>query len=153
MKKRAFTLIEVIIVISILSIISGITYIGINNYFKTKSKLTFESTVSDVRRLLSYGKQYCRKYKVKGYILVDIRGKTVQFSTFDLNHNITKEIEIDKDIIITSKFNSNNIEISEKGFIKSSGTITIIYNNEYKKEIKVGVGNDIIGIKDGDLIE
>ena len=39
MKKRAFTLIEVITVIAILSIISSITCIGINNYYELNNKL------------------------------------------------------------------------------------------------------------------
>lgn len=153
MKKRAFTLIEVITVIAILSIISSITCIGINNYYELNNKLNFEATVSDVRRLISYGKQYCRRYKVMGDIIIDKYGKSIKFRVSDINHGITKEIEMDKDIKITSKFNSNNIEINEEGFIKTSGTINILYKDEYKKEIKIGVGNDIIGVKEGDLID
>lgn len=88
-----------------------------------------------------------------GDIIIDKYGKSIKFRVSDINHGITKEIEMDKDIKITSKFNSNNIEVNEEGFIKTSGTINILYKDEYKKEIKIGVGNDIIGVKEGDLID
>ena len=153
MKRRGFTLVEFIITLSILSVIMGITFVGISNYFKINEKLNFESTISEVKRLLSYGKSYCRRYKVIGNIAIDKHGKSIKFLVSDINNGIKKEIKMDENFNIPNKAGSSNLEISEEGFIKNSVTITINYKDKYKKEIKIGVGNDIIGISEGDLID
>lgn len=147
--RKGFTLIETVIVLSIISILS-ISSLGFYKTFKTTNdKLILENYVYEVKSLLSYAKSYCRQNKIIGQIVIDDRGKHIKFIA---NSQKIRNIDIGYDFKVTDNFISSYISVGQDGFIKNAGTIRIIKDKIFK-EIKIGVGSDIIGIGEGDLIE
>ena len=153
MKKRGFTLIEPMVVLSIITVLFTFSY-GFTKSIKEKEEgLKIDNYIYEVKSLLSYSKSYCRKNKVTGKVVIDKNRKNISFIVTNSYKPITYSINMDSDIEIGSNFSLGYAEINDEGFIKNSGTIKISYKNKIFKEIRVGVGNDIIGINEGDLIE
>ena len=153
MKKRGFTLIELIVVLSIITILFTFSYGFIKSFKNREEKLTIDSSVYEIKALLSYSKSYCRKNKVSGKVVIDKNRKYVSFTVSNSYSPITRTVKMDSDIQVGSNFSLGYTEINEEGFIKNSGTIKLSYNDKVFKEIRIGAGNDIIGINEGDLIE
>ena len=150
MKRKGYTLIELIVVLSIMSILSTLA-IGGGMYFKDKGEvLTFENSIYEVKSLLSFAKSYCRKNKIEGDILIDKNGESITFNVNNKNHGIIKKITLNKDIKVGSNFKSGINKINKEGFITGAGTITLNYKNIKVVKITISVGNDIIRVNDND---
>lgn len=96
-------------------------------------------------------KHIVEKNKVPGQIIIGSDRKTIKFIVTDRYTAITKVINLGNDIEVGSNFKiSENLKqdannISDEGFIKSSGTITITNGNKTKSiDITISVGSDII---------
>ncbi|MDI9216123.1 MULTISPECIES: type II secretion system protein [Clostridium] len=158
MKKGGYTLIELIIVLSIIALLATVGFSGVK-YFKDKSEsLKLQNNVYEVRALLSFAKSYCRKNKVVGNIAINKNKKEVVFEVLELNHKLTKILKLDNDINVSSNFQGGINNINREGFIKTAGTISLSYKNNKFIEITVSVGNDIIRGNDideneGDIID
>jgi len=163
--KKGYTIIELVIVLTILTIFSSITAINVIKYKERLDDIEFNSIANEVKSLLSFGKAYCRKNRVVGKIIVGTDRKTIRFEVTDSSSPISKIVKLKDDMEIGSNFNSSgNItrdenNINSEGFIKTAGTITIKNENEKRIEITVSVGNDIIRSyinndeEDGDIIK
>ena len=75
--KKGYTLIELIIVLSIMLIFSSLASLGYNFYKNSVEKIKLESTALEVRELLSFSKAYCRKNEITGNILVASDRKSI----------------------------------------------------------------------------
>lgn len=154
--KKGYTLIEVIIVLSIMLIFSSLASLGYNFYKNSVEKIKLESTTLEVRDLLSFSKAYCRKNEITGNILVASDRKSITFTVENRKAPIKKIINLENDLEIGSNFKGDN-KVSEEGFITKAGTIKITSGYLNKSlELKVSVGNDIIRVNDkneGDIID
>ncbi|MBD7916584.1 prepilin-type N-terminal cleavage/methylation domain-containing protein [Clostridium sp. Sa3CUN1] len=161
--KKGYTLIEVIIVLSIISLISSIAIVNISKVKENLEVIEFKNSANEVKALLSFAKAYCRKNKVHGQIIVGSDRKTIAFEVSDKNHSFKKIIKLSKNIEVGSNFKvsssitSANNNVTDEGYIKSAGTITLMYKNNRKIEITISVGNDISRTyesdnEDGDVI-
>jgi prepilin-type N-terminal cleavage/methylation domain-containing protein len=150
MIKRGYTLIELIIVLSIIAVISSITTVNVVKFKEKMDIIEFNNVANEVKSLLSFGKAYCRKNKVSGQILVGSNRKTITFDVTNNNFPITKTIKLNKDIEVGSNFKvsssltSDNNNITEEGYIKSAGTITLTHKSNKRINVTISVGNDII---------
>lgn len=162
--KRGYTLIELIIVLSIITIFSSITIINISKFKESMDIIEFENIGTEVKSLLSFGKSYCRKNKVPGKFIVGLDRKTITFVVTDKNFPISKSIKLKNDMDIGSNFySSKDIKtdennITDEGYIKSAGSIVITNSNKKVIKITISVGNDIIRSytndeEDGDIIQ
>ncbi len=162
--KKGYTLLELIIVLSIITIFSSIVAMNIGKVKDRLNEIKLRNLEAEVKSLLSFGKSYCRKNKVKGKIIIGEDKKTIVFEVHDLTSPITKKIVLEDDFEVISNLkisrnlNQDSSNITDEGFIKSSGTITITGGNK-RIEITISVGNDIIRspiINDeaeGDIVE
>jgi len=162
--KKGYTLIELIIVLSIIAVISSIATINIVKFKEKMEIIELNSVANEVKSLLSFGKAYCRKNKVSGQILVGKNRKTITFEVTNNEFPITKTIRLNKDIEVGSNFKvsssstSDNNNITYEGYIKSAGTITLTHKSNKRINITVSVGNDIIRSyesdeEEGDIIQ
>lgn len=162
--KKGYTLIELIIVLSIIAVISSIATINIVKFKEKMEIIELNSVANEVKSLLSFGKAYCRKNKVSGQILVGSNRRTVTFEVTNKEFPITKTIRLNKDIEVGSNFKvsssstSDNNNITYEGYIKSAGTITLTHKSNKRINITVSVGNDIIRSyesdeEEGDIIQ
>lgn len=71
MKKKGFTLIEVIASLSIILIIFSLTLSVKDIYSTISNDIESKSALYDVENLLSYSKAYCKKNKKSGEIQID----------------------------------------------------------------------------------
>lgn len=148
--RKGYTLIELIIVIAILSIITSIVSLNVSKFRKTINKIQIESVINEARSILSFGKSYCRKNKVTGMIIINTNN--FSFVVSENGHEIKREIKAIYNLEINSNFSGSYISIDKDGYIKSAGTIGF-NSNSYIGTIKIGVGNDIIGVSEVDIIE
>ena len=153
MKKKGFTLIELIITLSILLLFTTIASTSIKSYKNRKINININKYTYDIKTLLSYSKSYCRKYKANGSLFINIRENSLKFSVLEKNNPIERTIYVEENFSLASNYKGNSFSISKEGYIKEAGTISLIYNGKVVKEMKIGVGNDIIGITEGDIIE
>ncbi|WP_300380786.1 prepilin-type N-terminal cleavage/methylation domain-containing protein [Clostridium sp.] len=153
MKKKGFTLIELIITLNILVLITTITSTSIKAYKNRKTNININKYTYEIKTLLSYSKSYCRKYNANGNLFINIKENSFKFSVIEKDNPIEKTIYIPNGFSVISNYKGNSFYVSKEGYIKEAGTISLIYNGKTVKEIKIGVGNDIIGITEGDIIE
>lgn len=148
--KRGYTLIELIIVLSIITLFSSIAMINVGKFKERMDNIEFNNLENEVKSLLSFGKSYCRKNKVPGKIIVGADRKTITFQVTNSSFPITKTIKLNDDMEIGSNFSSSSSitkdenNINDEGFIKSAGTIVLTNKNKKRIEITISVGNDII---------
>lgn len=153
MRKRGFTLIELIITLSILALVSTITATSLKAYNNRRVNNNIIRYAYEVKSLLSYSKSYCRKYNVNGNLFIVLKENVFKFSVSENNNSIDKNIYFKKDFSLQSNHKGSSISVSKEGYIKDACTISLIYKGKAVREIKIGVGNDIIGITEGDIIE
>ena len=162
--KKGYTLIELIVVLSIISIISSITVVNVVKFKDKMEMIEFNSVANEVKSLLSFAKSYCRKNNVQGQILVGANRKVITFQVTNREAPITKSIKFDDNIEIGSNFKvsssltSDANKITDEGYIKSAGTITLTHKSKKQIKITISVGSDIIRSyetdnEEGDIIQ
>ncbi len=149
--KKGYTIIELIVVLSIITIFSSIVIINVGKVKERLDDIEFKNVEAEVKSLLSFGKAYCRKNKVPGQIIIGLDRKTIKFAVTGSLSPITRVINLENGIEVGSNLKvSENLKqdannISDEGFIKSAGTITITNKSKSKSiDITISVGNDII---------
>lgn len=138
--KKGFSLIELLVVMSIIAIISSISLLGISKYNNIKNDVDLNMTETSILGIINYGKQYCREKEKPGFILFDLITNEIGF------YSQNREIEIFKlpeGIKIEDiNTNSNKLDIDKFGITSDAGTILLRDNNNklYSLTINVGAG-------------
>lgn len=147
MKKNGFTLIETIVSIFILTILfsvgTSLNKLG-NNLSKDMKNTAY---VYEIQNLLSYGKAVCREKNKYGKITIDSRKNQIRF--IEGADNIEKIIKMPKEISINEE-RHQSIFITPDGKISRGITIELIDDYKEKYDITIGVGVDLIVIKNGE---
>ena len=148
MKKKGYTLIELIVVMAILSILFGCGFTMINTLNKIKKEVELEDAVYRVHSLLSYAKSSCRKKFIEGIILIDQVDNTISFQYRINNKDIIERTEtFSNNIKVRKNVGENKISVSDKGYLNTAGSIDI-ESGERKYKITISVGIDDINIKE-----
>lgn len=147
MKKVGFTLIETIVSIFILTILfsigTSLNKLG-SNLFKDMKNTAY---IYEIQNLLSYGKAVCREKNKYGKITIDSRKNQIRF--IEGADNIEKIINMPKEISINEE-RYQSIFITPDGKISRGITIELIDDYKEKYDITIGVGVDLIVIKNGE---
>lgn len=148
MKNYGFTLIETIVTIFILTILFSV---GVSlSKFGSNLRHDMENSayVYEIQNLLSYGKAVCREKNKYGEIIVSSNKNEIKFiEGFD---NIEKTVKLPKEITIVNRYIC--ILITPDGKISRGTTIELIDKHRVKQDITIGVGVDLIIIKDGGFV-
>lgn len=138
--KKGFSLIELLVVMTIIVIAASISLLSISKYNSIKNGVDLNMTESSILGIINYGKQYCREKEKPGFVLFDLINNDIGF------YNQNREIEsfkLPKDIKIESiNTNSNRIDIDKFGITSDAGTILLrdSKNNLFIITINVGAG-------------
>ena len=148
MKRYGFTLIETVVSIFIITILFSV---GISlSKFGSNLSHDMENTayVYEIQNLLSYGKAVCMEKNKYGKITVKSSENKLRF--IEGWDNIEKIINLPKEIKIIST--DISVLITPDGRISQGNTIKLIDKYGQRQDITIGVGVDLIVIKDGEFV-
>ncbi|MGL5085498.1 MAG: type II secretion system protein [Clostridium sp.] len=144
MKKKGYTLIELIAVMSILAILLGSGFTIVSVMRQLKEDAEFQCVVGEISSILSYGKSYCRKYRTDGEITIDTYANKITFRNTKL---IIKSVKLpDKVVVAVRGVNSTIINVNEEGYLKKACNIEVTYGKR-QKVITIAVGVDKVTVK------
>ncbi|MBD7910031.1 type II secretion system protein [Clostridium cibarium] len=152
MKKRGFTLIEIIAVIGVLSVIFSIGIASIKQ-FKTRYKqIEISNFLYETIDMISYGKSYCASNDLSGNVKLINNNDYLQVYLI-ADNKVIKNIKI-KEVLRIKPFDNEeeirniNLRINEFGYVEPT---TIKFINEKLEEfiITVQVGGNVILVKEG----
>ncbi|WP_143314369.1 type II secretion system protein [Clostridium sp. HBUAS56017] len=152
MKKRGFTLIEIIAVIGVLSVIFSIGIASIRQ-FKTRYKqIEISNFLYETIDMISYGKSYCASNDLSGNVKLINNNDYLQVYLI-ADNKVIKNIKI-KEVLRIKPFDNEeeirniNLRINEFGYVEPT---TIKFINEKLEEfiITVQVGGNVILVKEG----
>lgn len=143
MKKNGFTLIEIVIVLSILSCIlcaSALSYKFIKNI---ENEQNVVMSIRNIDDMLTSARLYCLKNNQEGTILIEPKADKYLFYLNKTGY--AKPIRVEKlmgnvHFYCTSEQVQWEIKINNQG-VPTAGTIVLIDNNKKCYKIAIGVGN------------
>lgn len=148
MKKAAFTLIETVASLFILTILFSLAISLCKLGTNIKSDVEESGCIYEIQSLLTYGKAVCSEKNKYGKITITANKNQIRF--IEGWDGIEKIINLPKGIQIISK--DISIYINPDGRIAQGTTIELIDKNKERQDITIGVGVDLIVIKDGKFI-
>jgi len=148
MKRYGFTLIETIVSIFILNILLcvGLCLSKLENNLSHDIENT--AYVYEIQNLISYGKAICKEQNKIGKILVKYKDNQIRFIGGD--GKIEKTINLPNEIKIIN--NDITVLITSSGKISQGNTIKLVDEYGERQEITIGVGVDLIVIKDSEFL-
>lgn len=153
MKKKGFTLIELIITLNILVLLTTVTHTSMKAYNNRKINTKINKYSYEIKSLLSYGKSYCRKYKTNGNFFIEAKENVFVLEVVEKEKALKRIIYLENDFSLLFNYKGDSMGINKEGYIKDACTLSLTYKDKVVKEIKIGVGNDVIGVTEGDAIE
>lgn len=143
--KKGFSLIELLVVMSIIIIVASISLLGISKYYNLKNDVDLNMTESSILAMINFGKQYCREKEKSGFVLFDLEKNEVKFYSANMpieGFKLPREIKIEG--INTTL---NRINIDKYGITSDAGTILLSDLNNIKYSITINVGAGYAEIK------
>jgi type II secretory pathway pseudopilin PulG len=143
--KKGYTLMEVLVSISIIIIFFSFSLIGISKYKDLKNDIDIELCKNEIIGIINYGKQYCRENERIGYVLFDSVSNQVKFFC---NNKRIDSFKFPKGVTMYS-INTDNatIDIDKTGFTSDAGTIRIRDGKGIIHTITINVGVGYVEIK------
>ena len=138
--KKGFSLIELLVIMSIITITASISLLGISKYNNLKNEAYLNMTESSILAVINFGKQYCREKEKPGFVLFDLEKNEVKFYSAN---RVIDGFKLPGEIKIEGvNTNLNRINIDKYGVTSDAGTILIrdINNKIYSITINVGAG-------------
>ncbi|MFT5874033.1 MAG: prepilin-type N-terminal cleavage/methylation domain-containing protein [Clostridium sp.] len=144
--RKGFTLIEMVIVISIMSIIGGCSVFSFR-YFKTlKNKIELDYYCNAVVSFINNSKMYSRENHCDATITFDIIGN--QMRLIKEGNMVNKLIFSEKITLydVTGRRSNNDIVTDNIGYSNDSCTIILKDNNSIEHKITMRVGTAYVKI-------
>jgi prepilin-type N-terminal cleavage/methylation domain-containing protein len=143
--KKGFSLIEIVVVASIISILSLASFFSLTNYNRLSSEMDMLMSENMVIALINDGKQYCRENEKSGYVLFDVTRSDINF------YSSNKKIDgfrLPKGISINSiNTNESRIDIDKYGVTNDAGTIMLKDKSGELHSITISVGTGYAEVK------
>lgn len=151
MKKKGFTLIELVIVMALI-IILGATSINIINFYKkTSANIRTKEALYEIREFFSYSKKYCINNKIAGYIIISKLNNGYSMTLIESDLKINRELLVENMVFTEGKYvipqKTITIKINRFGILEST-SIYIIGENNLRYIITIAVGSNKINIKE-----
>ena len=143
MKKRGYTLLELIIVMAILVVLMPAAVKG-SSVYNLIDNITVHSLKSDIANLISFAKHYSYNTGNTGRLEIDnIKGEISFVDTKnELTKNTTAKVTLPKGYDFLERF---NISVSNKGVVSGDSIIFKSLSGEYHK-VTISVGIDFVNI-------
>ncbi|WP_040211899.1 type II secretion system protein [Clostridium polynesiense] len=136
-RKKAFTLIELMISLSIMVMITSITTVSIKGFINYKIRLTNEICKSEIHMFISMAQMYCYSKCREGKIRVDAKENKLLFI---YRSNTIDSYSLKSKVLAEGGFSNNEFDINFSGRIKKSGNITFKDEKKVDNIITIHVG-------------
>jgi prepilin-type N-terminal cleavage/methylation domain-containing protein len=151
MKRRGYTLVELIVSLAIITIIFTIGFMGHKIYKKISYEMEKKQLYYEIEDSLSYGKKYLCANNKAGIFCIEEKGDKLNISIRS-NFQLIREVEFEKCISLynrnyTQKETSVTLDISSNGNIESN-TIFFQDKNGIRKILAVSVGENFTSLRD-----
>ena len=146
--RRGFTLIEIVLVLSIMSLIGGCSFVSIKYYKTLKNKVDSDYACNAVVSFINNSKMYCRENSCTAFISFDMTKKVMKLA---YNMNVVKKLILSDKIIsleVIRRRENGDIVIDNYGFSNDAFTITIKDNNVKTHHITMKVDTGYVSIID-----
>ncbi|MEK6264640.1 MAG: type II secretion system GspH family protein [Clostridium sp.] len=146
--RKGFTLIEMIMVIAIMSIVSGVSVLSVKYYKTVNNSLDADYYCNAVVSFINNSKMYCRKNSCSAIINFD-KGKN-EIKLVNGIKVVNKLMLKDKITLFgfTGRVNNTYIVINSQGYSNDAFTLILKDNNSKKYEITMRVGTAYVKIKE-----
>lgn len=143
MKKRGYTLLELIIVMAILVVLMPAAVKG-SSVYNLIDNITVHSLKSDIANLISFAKHYSYNTGNTGRLEIDNIKDEISFvdTKNELTKNTIAKVTLPKGYDFLERF---NISVSNKGVVSGDSIIFKSLSGEYHK-VTISVGIDFVNI-------
>jgi prepilin-type N-terminal cleavage/methylation domain-containing protein len=146
--RKGFTLIEIILIIAIMSIVSGVGALSIRYYKTVNNSLDADYYCNAVVNFINNSKMYCRENYCGAIVNFD-KGKN-EIKLVNGIKVVNKLMLKDKITLFgfTGRVNNTYIVINSDGYSNDAFTIILKDNNSIEHEITMRVGTAYVKIKE-----
>jgi prepilin-type N-terminal cleavage/methylation domain-containing protein len=153
MKKRGFTLFEIVAVLGILSILFSIGVLGIKAFKERYRQIEIKSFVYSITDMLSYGKMYCVSENIAGSVCFMNDEDYLKVSLVT-GMKVVRTIELLKVMKLKPFENGEEVKnlslkINQSGYVEPK-TISLVNENHEVYKITVQVGGNVLVVKEGE---
>jgi len=144
--RKGFTLIEIILVLSIISIIGGCSVISLKYYKTVKNKLDADYYCNATVSFINNSKMYCREKACSAIVTFDIPRNEMKLEN---GIEIVNKLEFSNKITlyqVTGRQSNGDIVIDNKGYSNDACTIILKDNNSVDHDITMRVGTAYVKI-------
>jgi competence protein ComGC len=143
--RKGFSLIELTIIISIITIFSLVSFTNITNYNRASNELDSILCEDAIISIINNGKQYCREKERSGYVLFDITRNEVNF--FSSGKRVDGFVMPKGVSIHSMNTNQYKVDINKFGVTSDAGTIILKDKAGELHTITINVGAGYAEIK------
>lgn len=145
LSKKGFTLIELIVAISMVTILFGYSFMSLKSYSKNTNDMDVNIFANTLMNFIVYSKEYCRDNNESGYLYFLSDKNKIIFcsSTSTLNNLYLPKGFGDLKLNLTQ----NKVSIDNKGFTKDACTINFKDREGGNHCVTICVGSSYVDIK------
>ena len=137
--KKGFTLVELIVTLSIILVISSFSVMSLNSFLETKNKIKTKEFLYEIEDMISYGRSYCINNNISGRFVI-VENENTQELIFEIGKGIIRKVEYDKTLEVYEKNKVYPLSIVIN--IESDGSITsktIYLRNKNNEKYKISI--------------
>jgi prepilin-type N-terminal cleavage/methylation domain-containing protein len=146
--RKGFTLIEIIIVIAIMSIVSGVSVLSVRYYKTVNNSMDADYYCNAVVNFINKSKMYCRENSCSVIVTFDKEKNEIKLVN---GIKVVNKLMLKDKITLfrfTGRVNNTYIVIDSEGYSNDAFTIILKDNNSIKHEITMRVGTAYVKIKE-----
>jgi len=146
--RKGFTLIEIILVIAIMSIVSGVSALSVRYYKTVNNSLDADYYCNAVVNFINNSKMYCRENSCSAIVNFNKEKNEIKLvNGLKVVNKLTLKDKITL-FSFTGRVNNTYIVIDSEGYSNDAFTIILKDNNSIKHEITMRVGTAYVKIKE-----
>lgn len=146
--RKGFTLIEIILVIAIMSIVSGVSALSVRYYKTVNNSLDADYYCNAVVNFINNSKMYCRENSCSAIVNFNKEKNEIKLvNGLKVVNKLTLKDKITL-FSFTGRVNNTYIVINSEGYSNDAFTIILKDNNSIKHEITMRVGTAYVKIKE-----
>lgn len=145
--KKGFTLIEIVIVITVIGILNMCFFSYLNTYKVYKGKILVDRYNNSIMTFINSCKQYCYYNNIPGFIKFDIIGNRLIFTVDTVIKRILNTPNEFKLYSINVSNGRSEVWFDNKGFTSDACTISYMDSINKVHAITISVGTSYVEIK------